>query len=170
MPEDTAFDDPWDEETEPVDEGPESGLDTYEDYEWGDEDAETLEDDWNDLGPTQKSPTGVETLLFTATNPTGAVSATVLMSGRVLDIALSPRAEELTEAQLAAEITAISAVARRQALAGQHVVVANLMASLGHDRNDTRSFLERELGLPTPETVISERAAIFATRYREDAE
>ncbi len=56
----------------------------------------------------------------------------------------------MTEIELAQEIVAIARLATRQALAGQHLVIAALMQRRGHDSVNTRSFLERELRLPPP--------------------
>jgi hypothetical protein len=74
----------------------------------------------------------------------------------------------MTEAELAEEIRAIATLARQQAQAGQHALIARLMQELGRDPASTRSFLERELGLPSPDTVRAERANVFAARYAED--
>ncbi len=125
-----------------------------------------------DVSPPQPAPTDedVQTVLFTATNPTGSVAVTVLMDGRVLRVDLAPGVTAMTESQLAEEITLIATLARQQAQAGQHAVVAELMSELGHDRAATRSFLERELGLPAPDTVVAEKAKLFALRYAEDGE
>lgn len=108
----------------------------------------------------------VDTLLVTVSNPAGSVSTTVLMSGRVVSVDLSPAVTTWSEAQLAEEIVLIATLARKQALAAQHSFAAAFMRQLGHDPAATRSLLERELGLPTPSDVLAEKARIFATRYR----
>lgn len=120
----------------------------------------------------------MDTLLVTAKNPagtvsatvlTGTVSATVLMSGRVLRVDLLPEVTKLTEAELAEEITVISTLARQQARAAQHAFAAALMRRLGHDPTATRGFLERDIGLPSPQTVLDEKQQLFAARYRDDS-
>jgi hypothetical protein len=145
---------PWEDEDEEPGSVEESVLDALDVYA---PDAELPADDDQ-----------VETVLFTATNPAGTVSVTVLMGGQIQRVNLSPQVTKMTESELAEEITVISALARQQAQAGQHAVIAHLMHQLGRDPASTRSFLERELGLPTPETVRAERAKVFAARYAED--
>ena len=110
----------------------------------------------------------VMTLLFTATNPPGTVSATAVMDGRTVRIDLSQQVTDMTETQLAQEITIIAGLAQRQAQAAQHAMAANVMQRLGHDGASTESYLERELGLPSPQTVLSERAQLFAARYVDE--
>lgn len=102
------------------------------------------------------------TVLFTASNPENTVSAVALMSGLVVRVVLSPDVVGMTERELSDEIRAVTTMARLQALAGQHVVIANLMLSLGQDGAATESFLHRELHLPAPELVEQRRAAMFA--------
>lgn len=113
---------------------------------------------------------GVVTAVFTATNPAGTVSVTALMNGRVLRVDLEPAVSRMTEGELAREIALIARLATRQALAGQHLVIAALMRRLGQDPAETRSFLERQLSLPTPDTVMAERAELFAAHYAADRE
>lgn len=110
---------------------------------------------------------GVTTVTFTAPNPEATVWVTALMDGRVLRIELAPKVTSMTENELAEEITMISRLATQQALAGQHLVIAALMQRLGQDSANTRSFLQRELHLPTPEDVAAERARVFADRYAQ---
>lgn len=102
------------------------------------------------------------TILFTARNPEETVSAVALMSGRIIRIELGPQVVAMSEAELCAEIAAVAELARLQALAAQHVIIAELMQRRGQDRAATRSFLYRELNLPTPEAVEDRRAALFA--------
>ncbi|MET0318722.1 MAG: YbaB/EbfC family DNA-binding protein, partial [Rhodococcus fascians] len=112
----------------------------------------------------------VSTMLFAATNPTGTVSVTVLMDGRILRVDLAPNVVRMTEAELGEEISVICGLAHRQARAAQHLVTADAMHRLGHDPSWTRAYLEREIGLPSPETVLSEKSLLFATRYAYDRE
>ena len=74
----------------------------------------------------------------------------------------------MTESQLAEEIIVISKIAGRQALAAQHALAANVMRKLGHDSAATRGYLERELGLPSPHTVLAEKIGVFKARYAEE--
>lgn len=110
----------------------------------------------------------VTTLLFTATNPPGTVSASTVMDGRLVRVELSPQATRMTESQLAEEITIMAKLARRQAQAAQHAIAAKFMTELGHDGASTRSYLERELRLPSPQTVLTEKSRVFATRYADE--
>ncbi|WNG87371.1 YbaB/EbfC family DNA-binding protein [Mycobacterium sp. ITM-2016-00317] len=109
----------------------------------------------------------IRTVLFTATNPAGTVSATVLMSGRIVRVDLAPPLS-MTETELAAEITLITTLAQMQARAGQHAVLAMLMRARGQDPARTASFLERDLGLPRPERVTEEQQRVFALCYAGD--
>lgn len=104
-------------------------------------------------------------LLFSATNPQASVSATVTLGGAAVRVELSARAAALTEPELGEEITVIATLARRHALAAQHVIVAAHLAEHGHDRDATRDFLEEVLGLPAPDSVLTARTALFAARY-----
>lgn len=166
MASDIRADAPWDddEHDEHFDADEDSVLDVLNAYS-PTEEADVGDDFWNALEPTEDED--VPAVLFTATNPAGTVSVTVLMGGQVLRVELTQQVSRMTESELADEITVISTLARRQAQAGQHVVIALFMRKLGHDRGSTRSFLERELGLPSPNTVNAERSNIFATRYAD---
>ena len=121
-------------------------------------------------GPSDEDGEYVQTLLFTATNPPGSVSVTALLDGRILRVDLDPQVETLTESQLAEEISLIANMARQQARAAQHAVVLEFMHTLGHDRVATRGFLEHDLDLPSPQTVLAEKARVFASRYADDDE
>jgi hypothetical protein len=112
----------------------------------------------------------IPTLLFTASNPQDTVSATTLLSGQVHSVELSPRVVTMSEDELAQEILAISSLACRQALAGAHVLTGAVLRRMGYDAAATRSVLEREHHLPSPDTVRSERAALFAERYAEEVD
>ena len=154
------MDAPWEDDDDEADFGEESVLDALDEY------APT--DSIDDRADTSAGEDEVQSVLFTATNPAGTVAVTVLMGGQVLRVNLAPEVTKMTEAELAQEITVISALARRQAQAGQYAVIAHLMAELGRDPASTRSFLERELGLPSPDAVTAERAKVFAGRYAND--
>jgi DNA-binding protein YbaB len=123
------------------------------------------EDDWTDDNRQQTSAEGdetFETLIVTATSPSGSVTATALMDGRVFEVKLSSEVTKQTESELSAEILAVCKLANRQAEAAQHYIVANLMRRLGHDPASTRAFLERTIGLPSPQAVLEEKARMFA--------
>lgn len=113
---------------------------------------------------------GISTLLCTAGNPAGTVSVTVLLSGPAVRVELSPEASEMTEYELAEQIRIVGTLASQQARAAQHAVIATLMDQLGRDPADTRSFLERELELPSPESVNATRAQLFSAHYARDVE
>ncbi|SDE66744.1 hypothetical protein SAMN04488581_4492 [Mycolicibacterium neoaurum] len=110
--------------------------------------------------------------LFTVTNPPGTVTVSALLDGRIHRIELSPEAtaEADSEAQLAAEIVVIADLAHQQARSAQFSYVLEGMQDHGHDAAETRDFLTRSVGLPSPEQADAARAQIFATRYAGDHE
>lgn len=110
------------------------------------------------------------TVFFTVTNPSGSVSTTALISGRIHQVDLSSQVTSMTESELAEEVVLLATLAREKAQAAQHAVVKELMHSMGHDPAMLGGFLEREIGLPSPETVATRTAAVFATRYRTDSD
>lgn len=109
-----------------------------------------------------------QTMFFTVTNPPGTVSATALMDGRPIQVALAPQVSNMTESQLAEEISLIARLASQNACAGQHLLVSGMIQQLGHDPLSARSYVEYELGLPSAETVLADKAQIFATRYAHE--
>jgi hypothetical protein len=112
-----------------------------------------------------------EPMSVTVTNPPGSVSVTVLIDGSPIRVELAARAAvDMTEGQLAEEILLISRLARQNAQAGQHLLVAGILQRLGHDRVATRGYLEHELGLPSAEMALAEKAQLFSTRYTGDDE
>ncbi|WBP94015.1 hypothetical protein O6072_20130 [Mycolicibacterium neoaurum] len=110
--------------------------------------------------------------LFTVTNPPGTVTVSAMLDGRIHRIELSPEAttEADSEAQLAAEIVVIADLANQQARSAQFSYVLEGMQDHGHDAADTREFLTRSVGLPSPEQADAARAQIFATRYAGEHE
>ncbi|WP_082683686.1 MULTISPECIES: secretion protein EspD [unclassified Mycobacterium] len=106
--------------------------------------------------------------VFTVTNPPGTVAVSTFLDGRVSQIELSPKAAELTEADLAAEVVVIAGLATREAKSAQHAMMLEGMREQGHDDAATRDFLTRDLDLPSPEQARAERARVFATRYAGD--
>jgi hypothetical protein len=153
---------PWDDDHDHDDE---SVLDAFDEYV----PAKSVDDPWDMPEPPRTEESDqVDTLLVTAMNPAGTVSATALMNGQVLKVELTSDVTRMTEAELAEEIAVISTLARKQGQAAQHAFVAEFMRQLGHDPAGTRAFLEREIGLPTPQTVLEERARVFSARYADD--
>ncbi|MGH3644651.1 MAG: hypothetical protein ACRDUX_37185 [Mycobacterium sp.] len=136
------------------------------DMSWDDDQDETNGDS---RGLTELTVTDEEwedevlTLLFTATNPSGTVSVTSLISGQPVRVDLEQAATRMTERQLGNEIALVAALSQHQALASQHVLVSRFLDQLGHDPVSTRGFLERDLGLPSPDAVRDEGALLFAS-------
>ncbi|MGK2865226.1 MAG: hypothetical protein ACSLFA_01065, partial [Mycobacterium sp.] len=106
----------------------------------------------------------VEEPLFTVTNPPGTVTVSAHFDGRVQRIELSPEVATTSEDQLAAEIVVIAGLATQRARAAQFSYMLEGMQDSGHDTVDTRDFLARSFGLPSPEEADAARAQIFATR------
>jgi hypothetical protein len=117
-------------------------------------DSVVTDEEWDDR---------VLTVLFTATNPTESVSVTCLVNGQPVSVELQPAAARMTERQLEEEISLVADLSRRQALAAQHVLIGRFLDQMGHDPSDSRSFLERELLLPSPEAVREERARVYSS-------
>lgn len=167
MTEETRWGEPWADDDDPADAGPGAIFDEFEPCLPGGQ--------FDAAGGSNVAPRAdgiddddVRTLLFTALNPGETVSVTALMDGRVFRIDLAPQVTEMTEAQLAREITAVATLARMQAQAGQYVVIGELMRPLGYDEVSTRSFLEHELHLPSPESVYAAQAGLFGDYYDND--
>jgi len=110
----------------------------------------------------------VESLIFTVTNPPGTVSVTALPNGAPYRVELSPRAAIMTESELADEISVIARLAKQNALAGQNLLISAMLANVGVDRAYATSHLHRELGLPTVEAALADKAEVFATRYEHE--
>ena len=107
-------------------------------------------------------------LCFAAYVGTGTVSVSALPNGRPYRIELAHQVNNMTESQLAEEISVIARLAQQNALAGQRLIVANLMSRQGMDPVAVNGYLERDLGLPSMETALAEKADVFATRYEHD--
>ncbi|OLP01202.1 secretion protein EspD [Mycolicibacterium porcinum] len=103
--------------------------------------------------------------LFTVTNPPESVTVTVFMDGRVHDIELAPKIDNLSERDLAEEILVIAGLAAQKAKSAQYTVMLAGMREHGHDDAATRDFLTRDLDLLTPEQADVARAQVFSTRY-----
>lgn len=106
--------------------------------------------------------------VFTVTNPPGTVTVSAYFDGRVQRIELSAGATETAEDQLAAEIVVIAGLATQQARAAQFSYLLEGMHDQGHDTLDTRDFLNRSVGLPSPDDADAAQARVFATRYQGD--
>lgn len=106
--------------------------------------------------------------LFTVTNPPGTVTVSAFFDGRVQRIELSPEAAESAEDHLAAEIVVIAGLATQRARAAQFSYMLEGMQDHGHDTVDTRDFLSRSVGLPSPADADAAQAKVFATRYQGD--
>ena len=119
-------------------------------------------------GYGQPQTDAVEEPLFTVTNPPGTVTVAAYFDGRVQRIELSPEAATTSEDQLATEIVVIAGLATQRARAAQFSYMLEGMQDNGHDTVDTRDFLNRSVGLPSPEEADAARAQIFATRYAGD--
>src|SRR5882757_233961 len=128
--------------------------------------------DYVDVGLDATTPDdqdrGPQTMFFTVTNPPGTVSATALMDGRPIQVTLAPRVCNMTESELAEEISLITRLASQNSRAGQHLLVSGMMQQMGEDPLSARSYVEYELGLPSAETVLADTAQIFATRYAHE--
>ena len=123
------------------------------------------EDSWDHETPPANGVHDVETLVVTAANPSVSVLVTALIDGRPLSVELAPSVATMTEAELADEIMVMATTARMQALAAQHGIIAQYMTYLGSDPVGTRSFLEHDLGLPSPQSALRDKAELFASRY-----
>lgn len=108
-------------------------------------------------------------VLFTVTNPAGTVAATAMVGGRIQHVALTT-VTAMTEGELADEIKVVANLAALKAQSAQHAVVVELMHTMGHDRVMTGGFLERELGLPSPESVNAAIAQAFSARRSPDGD
>lgn len=149
----------WDDE--PDDFEPDAVLDDL--YSAG---VESVASDSESSDPEAEDT--VDTMIFTVTNPPGTVSVSALPNGRPYRIELAPQVTGMTEDQLAEEISVIARLARQNALAGQRLIVASLMSRTGMDRVAVNGYLERDLGLPSMETALAEKAEVFATRYEHE--
>jgi len=109
------------------------------------------------------------TVLFTVENPVRTVSVTVLVGGQIQHIGLE-NVTDMTEREVAEEIKVVANLAAMKAQSAQHAVVVELMHTMGHDRVMTGSFLEREIGLPSPESVNDMIAQTFSARRSPDGD
>jgi hypothetical protein len=120
--------------------------------------------------PAGESDEMIDTLLVTARSPNDSITATGFMDGRIFQVTFSTQVSTMSESELADEIVKVCTMASRQADAAHHYLLATVMRELGQDPAGTRSFLERSVGLPSPETVIDEKARMFAGYYSTNDE
>jgi hypothetical protein len=112
------------------------------------------------------------------TNPPETVSVSALIDGRTQRVRLSPKANSLTESELAEEIIVLAGLARKKGLAGQHTYLLENasqiegldgLTELGVDSNQLlRDFMDAGMQLPTPEQADAAQAEVFAARYTPD--
>jgi hypothetical protein len=157
-------DDSWDDEED--DHGPAESVLSALDV------SPPVAADYADVGLDATAPddedSGPQTMFFTVTNPPGTVSATVLLDGRPIQVTLAPQVADMTESELAEEISLIARLASQNARAGQHLLASGMLQQMGQDPVSARSYVEYELGLPSAETVLADKAQIFATRYAHE--
>lgn len=159
-------DTPWDSEDYELAAG-DSGIDAFDAFMVGEE-ADPDVGLHASFAPTKDGDDCLTTVTFTAGNPANTVIVTALMDGKILKIELAPQVTAMTEAELGREIAFIAKLARMQAHAAQHCVIAAMLNRMGHDPAATRSFIERDLQLPSPEWVKHYRAQVLAARYGID--
>jgi hypothetical protein len=154
-------DDSWDDDED--DHGPAESVLSALDF------SPPVAADYADVGLDATAPeyadSGPQTMLFTVTNPPGTVSATALLDGRPVQVTLAPQVADMTESELAEEISLIARLASQNARAGQHLLASGMLQQMGQDPVSARSYVEYELGLPSAETVLADKAQIFASRY-----
>lgn len=103
--------------------------------------------------------------LFSAGNPAQTVTVTTMFNGTVQRVELSPRvAAELSEAELAAEVVAVSEVAAMKAQSGQYELISELLRIQGQDRGSIRDLLEHTMRLPTPNQAWAAEAQFNVER------
>ncbi|MBJ7341916.1 YbaB/EbfC family DNA-binding protein [Mycolicibacterium sp.] len=138
--------------------------------EWSwDGDEAPADWDWplDDAHPGAPQEDETKTMLFSVTNPPGTVSVTALADGRPVHVDLAPAVSNMSESQLSEEISVLAQLASQNARAAQHLLASTMLQRLGHDRASSRAYVEHELGLPSPETVLADKAHVFATRYAD---
>lgn len=100
---------------------------------------------------------------FTVTNPSGSLSATAGLGGRIQRIDVL-NVSGVDETRLGEELAELALLAREKARAAQHEVTVELMAGLGQDRAEIRSLLVNFADLPTYESASAHRAKAFTAR------
>lgn len=100
---------------------------------------------------------------FTVTSPTGALSATATIGGRLQRIDVFDLSD-FDEVRLGQEIKELATLAKHKARAAQREVIVDLMRNLGHDRAGTGAYLQHALGVPSWEDFNAQLAEAFAAR------
>lgn len=118
--------------------------------------------------PVDTDATESANAVVTVTNPSGTVSVSAFPDGRISGIELSAKARELTETDLADEIVVVARLAAQDAKSTQYARILAGMREQGHDDAATRDFLNRDVGLPSPEQARADRDRVFSTRYAGD--
>lgn len=154
-------DDAWDHDE------PDGGLDFLEHFA-------TEEDSVRDhsqvdavISPGDKPDQPNPEAFFTVSNPSGVLSATATLGGRLGHIEVK-EVSRFDEAGLGQEIVQIAALAHDKARAAQHEVTVELMRRRGQDRVAVSALFERSIGLPSYETTSARAAEVFAEYYRSD--
>lgn len=158
------WDDDEDVELVPTSDG--AGLDGVPDYAPAVSGSSDDDGGWlaSDHAGIADEPGAHGDVSFTISNPSGTLSATAALGGRMQRIDLMG-GFKLDEAQLGEEIVELATLAREKALAAQHEVTAELMRSLGQDRAGVSSLLTHTIGLPTYESASARSAEVFTARY-----
>lgn len=143
------------------------------DGSWGDdEDDDVICNSLRDASRTGMAPDGHDdqslAMMFTVTNPPATVSVTASADGRPIHVLLATQLNGMTERELGEEIVVIARLAGQNARAGQHLIATTMLQDLGHDRTSARTYVEHELGLPSPQTALADKVHVFATRYADD--
>ncbi|MHC9291240.1 hypothetical protein ACRCUN_02175 [Mycobacterium sp. LTG2003] len=107
-------------------------------------------------------------LQFSVTSPSGAATVTAFLGGAVRRIDLSYHVVNMSEAELAGEIMAVSVVATKKAQAGEYILVSELFRIQRQERTIVRELLEDRMRLSTPEEA-RRAAADLNSRYLRDA-
>lgn len=101
---------------------------------------------------------------FTVSNPSGTLSATVGVGGRLRRIDVTD-VSRLDEVQLSEQIVEMAALASEKARAAQHEVTVELMRRLGQDGVGVSAFLVHSIGLPNHKLASAHMAEAFSARY-----
>ncbi|MDZ5085258.1 MULTISPECIES: hypothetical protein [Mycobacteriaceae] len=102
---------------------------------------------------------------FTVSNPSGTLSASAGIGGRLQRIDLTG-VSRLNEVQLGEEILEMASLASAKARSAQHEVTVELMRGLGQDGAGVSALLEHSVGLPTYESTNVRIAEVISARYR----
>lgn len=157
----------WDDEDMPAAASEEgfapAGLEALDPYTpIAPNDSEDTWISWQSAIPVDHTD-GHPMVLFTVTSPTGALSATATLGGRLQRVDVF-NLSGFDEARLGEEIQELATLAKEKARAAQREVIVELMRNLGHDRVSTGAFLQQVLGWPSLEAANSQLAEAWAAR------